>query len=117
MMNFSCNNKGQRVPPHPDLAAPIIASGQKKTCTTAGTNYTLTVVAGAMYKITARVDSTKVCDMMSLSITGTAATDANKEWNFNIGDSVVIHIPSNKTTLNMTSTIDATDVFISRLEV
>lgn len=117
-MNFHSDNVGNRIPPHANLVHPTAAGGLKKSCAIALTNYTLAVVAGTTYKATARVAAgaagSNISEVVFLGITGTTVTDANKEWVFSIGSSAIIHIPNDKTTINISSTIANTDIYLSK---
>lgn len=115
-MNFSCDNVGNRIPPHPNMSAPVAGSGILVTCTTADTNYTTTVEAGATYKVSASKTSDLIGNIIAMSITGTAVTDANKEWVFNLGKSCVIKIPNDKTILNITATEDLVLAHLIKLQ-
>lgn len=115
-MNFSCDNAGNRVPPHPHLSAPEAGTGQSKTCTIGGTNYTLTVEAGRTYKVLSTANTSSIGNYIALSITGTAVTDANKEWVAVLGYGMVITIPKDKTTLNIVASLSGTIVYLVRLQ-
>jgi hypothetical protein len=112
---YISDNAGNRVAV-PGTANPVAASGIVTTLTSAGTNYTITVVEGATYNIVAgKAASDAAGEIISFSITGTAATDANKEWNIGLGQTLIIKIPVGVTTLNVVSTLAATLVYMSRL--
>lgn len=114
---YLSDNAGNRVPPHPNMVNPVAASGLTKTLTTAGTNYTLTVVGGVAYRIIgALAGATGTNDVLFASITGTAVTDANKEWAFAVGHAGVIVIPEGVTTLNMTATVNGVIVYLAKLD-
>jgi len=116
--NYSSDNSGNLVPATPTSADPVAASGIVTTLTTAGTNYTITVAAGASYAVTCgKAASDASGEIISFSITGTAATDANKEWNVGLGQTIIIHIPAGVTTLNAVSTLAATLVYMSKLNM
>lgn len=114
---YSCDNAGNRVPPHPNMVNPMAASGLTKTLTTAGTNYTLTVEGGESYRIIGSLaGATGTNDVLFASITGTAATTANKEWAFPVGQAGIIKIPEGVTTLNMTATVSLVVVYAAKLD-
>lgn len=117
METYLSDNKGHRVPPEAGMADCVAASGIKVTCTNAATNYTATVVGGESYLVTAtKTAITSTSDCLFLSITGTAVTDANKEWHCPLGRSIVITIPEGVTTLNMAGTLAATVVYLAKLK-
>ena len=116
METYLSDNKGNRVSPHPNILHPTLASGLKKTLTTAGTNYTQTVVAGATYRIISTLSAAASHDVVFASVTGTAGTDANKEWAFPLGQAGIIKIPKDKTTLNMTATVNSVVVYLAKLD-
>ena len=112
---YTLNNSGDRVA-IPGTADPVAASGIVTTLTTANTNYTITVVAGAIYSVVAgKAGSDAAGEIISFSITATAATDANKEWNVGLGQTCIIKIPDGVTTLNAASTLAVTKVYMSKL--
>ncbi len=90
---FLSDNSGNRVPPHPNLADPVAASGVTTDTGTAGDDLTLTVVAGATYIVTC------IGTAGLFSITGVTSVAANIEWVCSTGDTILIKIPVGKTTL------------------
>jgi hypothetical protein len=78
----------------------VAASGQKLTCTANDTDYTVTVVAGARYAITA--DATGVIWLGVADVT----TDANILWAIGPGGTIGIEIPAGITTLHYGSDTD-----------
>jgi len=115
---YSSDNSGNRIPVHPLAANPVAASGLTKTLTTANTNYTLTVEAGAVYRIVGWVDGAiTLPDLIFASITGTAVTNANKEWVFPLSTVGIIKIPAGVTTLNLTATADSVVVYLAKLDI
>jgi len=115
-MGFVCDNAGQRTPPHPQLMAPVPAGGITKLCTSANTNYTVAVEAGESYQVTANY-GTSYCGLcIYLSITGDSTINANKEWVFNLGESILITIPVGITVLNMSSSRSNLLVYLSKLQ-
>lgn len=86
MENYSCDNSGNRMPPHPNMGDPILASGARLR-PSKNTNTEYTVVPGAVYAITSRI---------SYFVFGiaTTATDANIIWACPIGKTIIIKIPN-----------------------
>lgn len=114
---YSCDNAGHRMPPDPNMANPVAESGITKILTTAGTNYGLAVVAGETYRIIgALAAATGTNDVLFCSISGSAATNGNKEWAFSVGFPGIIKIPKGKTTLYMTATVDGVTAYLAKLD-
>jgi len=114
---YLSDNAGNRVPPHPYMVNPVAESGITKTLTTAGTNYGLAVEAGETYRIIGTLaGATGTNDALFCSITGSAATTANKEWAFPIGHPGIVKIPEDKTTLYMTATVALVIVYLAKLD-
>lgn len=90
---FISDNKGHRVPPHPNIADPVAASGLTVDTGTAGDDVIITVVAGATYALTC------IGASILASITGVTSTAANVEWVAPAGVTIIIVIPVGKTTL------------------
>lgn len=114
-VTYLANNKGDLVPPHPDMAHPVAASGITKTLTSANTNYTQTVEAGSSYRITCGKSGGSSNGWIWFSVTGTIATAANREYVVGYGESVIIKIPIGTTTLNMGSSVAATVVHMAKV--
>lgn len=117
METYLSDNKGNRVSPHPNILHPVLTSGLKKVLTSADTNYTQTVTAGATYRIISTLTAASSADVIFVSVTGTAVTDANKEWAFPLGQAGVIKIPKNVTTLNLVSTVALAEVYLAQLDM
>ena len=83
-----------RISPAVQTHRVIAASGQKLTCGAADTDYTVTVVAGARYLITA--DATGVLWLGVADVT----TAANVMWAVGANGTVGIEIPAGITTLH-----------------
>lgn len=104
---YLSDNAGNRVPPHPDVSAPTLASGQNVSAAAVDTNYSnVTVVAGATYAITC---------LKGAHIFGIATTDtaANCIWACASGKTIVIKIPLSYTALHYKS-LDSSRRFILR---
>ena len=114
---YSSDNSGNRVS-IPGTIDPVPASGIVKTLTTTFTNYTVTVEAGERYSVVAGKTGivAPYLAILSFSITGSAASFANKEWAVPMGEMVIIKIPEGVTTLNMTGPIDGILVYLSKLK-
>ncbi len=98
---YSYDNDGNRVPPHPQMADPIIGSGQTLTNGTADSDDTVTVVAGGTYAITALTTGGFYFGV------ATVATAANIIWACPLRSTTVIKIPIGITSLHFaTDTID-----------
>ena len=118
MEMYLSDNKGHRVSPDPNIVHPVLASGIKVTSlANAGTNYTQAVTAGATYKIISTLSAAASHDVVFAGVTGTVATDANKEWAFPLGQSGIIKIPKDKTTLNLTATVNTVLVYLIKLDM
>lgn len=113
---YSSDNAGNRVPPHPNMVNPVVASGLTVTLTNADTNYTLTVVGGVTYRIISHKTAAASHDIIFASITGVATTTANKEWAFPLGSIGIIKIPEGVTTLNLVSTLAAVEIYMAKLD-
>lgn len=114
---YLSDNNGHRIAPDPCAVDPVLESGLTETLTTAGTNYTLTVVADTTYRIISTLSSAVQHDVVFAGVTGTVATDANKEWAFPVGAAGIIHIPQGYTTLNLTATVNGVKVYLAKLNV
>lgn len=92
---YSCDNSGNRVPPDPRMSDPIAESG---ITLDAGKSVpgTETVVGGATYAITCTGD---IGGHWLFSTSGVCATASYIEWAACITDTIIIHIPVDKTTL------------------
>ena len=104
---YHSDNVGNRVPPHPDMSAPLLASGQT-LAPNKETNTEATVVAGACYAITALVG----WFVFGIATTGTAA---NIIWACPHGKTIVIHIPRGYTSLHYQSGSDNRTAYLRRL--
>ena len=104
---FSCDNRGNRVPPTAQMVDPVAASGITVSLAVSGTDYTQTLVGGEMYAIT--FVSTTATNRMFASITGVTSTAANIEWVFMANVTYIFRMPMGKTTLYCES--DATSMF------
>ena len=103
------DNSGNRVPPHPNIANPVPASGQTKATGTAGDDLTLTVVAGATYALTG------IGTAVLISITGVTSTSSNIEWIAPADTTIIIKIPIGITTLYLEGDTGTKNIYISRL--
>ena len=92
---YLCSNSGDRVPPHPNMANPVAASGVQLD---AGkdTDGTETVVGGQMYIISTTGNRS---GRWLFSITGVLTTEANVEWVCAQGEKIIIKIPQGVETL------------------
>ena len=89
------DNGGNIASPGAINADPILASGLELAADGAGTDYTQDVVAGARYAITVPIDD----GTYLFSVTGVTSTAANREWIAVEGETIIIKIPANITTL------------------
>lgn len=103
---FLSDNHGNRVPPHPDLSDPVLASGQSVVAASKETDAELVVVAGASYAITCL----KGAHIFGLATTATAT---NCIWACGEGHTIVVKIPLGYTALHY-QTLDNTRRFILR---
>ncbi len=106
---YLSDNAGNRVPPHPNEAAPVAASGLTVDTGTAGDDVTLTVVAGATYALIC-IDANVLA-----SITGVTSTAANVEWVAPDSVTIIIKIPVGKTTLYLEGDVGSKAIRIRRL--
>jgi len=90
---FSCDNKGNRSGPHPDISDPVEGSAQNIICPVQNLDHPVTVVAGEMYAITCLVGP------HIFGIASIDADDANGIWACGEGHTIVIRIPYGYTTL------------------
>lgn len=111
MQTYLSDNSGNRVPAHPDCSDPVAASGITTTLTTAGTDYTQTLVGGQMYAVTPVVTAGTVL----ASITGVTSTAANREWIWPSGKNSVFRMPFGKTTLYLESDVNTTLMYFRKL--
>lgn len=94
--NYSCDNSGNRVPPAPEMANPVAASGISTTLAISGTDYEQELVAGQMYIVTFVATAGL---RMFASITGVTSTAANIEWVWMANQDYIFKMPFGKTTL------------------
>ncbi len=112
---YLSDNFGNRIA-IPGTADPVQSSGIKTTLTTAGTDYPITVVAGAIYSVVCgKAASSASGEIISFSTVDGADTDANKDWNVGLGQTIIIKIPEGVTTLYAVSTLAATLAYMSKL--
>lgn len=104
---FLSDNVGNRVPPHPNEAAPTLASGQTLS-PNKNTNTEVTVVAGASYVITV------IAGWFVFGI-ATTATAANIIWVCPQGQTIVIKIPVGYTSLHHLSDSNNRTAYLRRL--
>jgi hypothetical protein len=99
---FLSDNVGNRVPPGVASGHPVLASAQKLTYATAGTDVTVAVTAGKTYL--AAVQATITSDFLF----GLAATStpANVGWVCSSGQKICIKIPVGYTTLHYATTVN-----------
>lgn len=109
---YSSDNSGNRVPPTPQLADPVPASGISKTLATSGNDYEQALAQGQLYIIT--FVATAGLRMLA-SITGVTSTAANIEWVFMANTEYVFRMPINKTTLYCESNATNGYVFLRKL--
>lgn len=101
------DNAGNRMSPHPDMSAPILASGQT-LAPNKNVNTEATVVTGAVYAITA------IEGWFVLGI-ATVTTAANIIWACPQGKTIVIKIPIGYTSLHHLSDSDNRTAYLRRL--
>ena len=104
---FHSDNAGNRVPPHPNMGDPTLASGQTLS-PNKETNTEATVVAGATYAITA------VAGWFVFGL-ATTATAANIVWACYQGETIVIKVPVGYTSLHYQSGSDNRTAYLRRL--
>jgi len=104
---FHSDNVGNRVPPHPHLGAPTLGSGARlRPSKNANTEHA--VVAGASYAITSR----KSYFVFGLA---TTVTDTNVIWVCPTGETIIIKIPADYTSLHYMGYDDNPELHIRRL--
>ncbi len=106
---YNSDNSGNRVPPHPDEADPVAASGQTKATATAGDDLTLTVVGGERYAITG------IGTAVLVITTGQTSTAANIEWVAPADTTIIIRIPIGKTTLYLEGDTSTKNIYLRKL--
>lgn len=106
---YSCDNKGNRTPNHPHCADPIAASGITQATGTAGSDLTVTLVAGQMYAVT------PIGTSVLASITGVTSTAANIEWVFPANVTSVFRMPFGKTTLYCEGDTNTKNIYFRKL--
>lgn len=84
---YLSDNKGHRVPPHPDMADPVVGSGQTLTYGTKDTNRGVSVTPGA-YAFTAQEVGGFYLGLVSVT-----ADAANIIWACPVGKTIIINIP------------------------
>jgi len=91
---FVSDNAGHRVPPHPNASDPISASGQTLTNAAKDTNTGVTVVAGALYALTAQE-----VGGFYLGTADVITYPAYIMWACPVGQTIIIRIPIGITSL------------------
>lgn len=109
---YLSDNSGNRVPPTPDMADPVLGSGQNVSAAAKDTDETVTVVAGEMYAITCIKGAHIFGVDYSADATGTN-TATNCIWACGSGHTIVIRIPYGYTSLHF-QTPDSSRRFILR---
>lgn len=106
---YSSDNAGHRVPPHPNLSDPVLASGQTIAASGKDTNAEITVVAGESYAITS----------IGFHVLGiaTTATAANIIWAVSDGHTIVIKIPAGYTSLHYQTPSNTRTLYLRKLTV
>ena len=104
--NYSCDNSGNRCPPHPDISDPVLGSGQNVSAAAKDTDETVAVEAGKMYAITC----IKGAHIFGIATTATAT---NVVWACGSGKTIVIRIPMSYIALHY-QTPDSSRRFILR---
>ena len=106
------NMQGHRINPATESHRMVAASGQKVTITTAGTDYTKTVVAGARYAVTA--DKTGVV-LMGIATVATGS-EANILWAVGANGTIGIEIPASVTTLHFTCDTNSATAWLAQID-
>lgn len=104
---YHSDNAGNRMPPDPNMSAPILGSGQT-LAPNKETNTEATVVAGAIYAITA-IEGEFIFGI------ATVVTTANIIWICPQGKTIVIKIPVGYTSLHYLSDSDNRTAYLRRL--
>ncbi len=112
MDNYSMDNMGNRVPPHPNMADPVAASGKTLATGTAGDDKTQTLVGGQMYIVT--LVGTAGTAILA-STTGVTSTAANIEFVFVPGVPNIFRMPEGKTTLYFEGTETSKNAYLRKL--
>ena len=108
---YLSDNSGNRVPAFANCGDPVAVSGISLTLTTAGSDYTQTLVGGQLYEVTAVVASGTVL----ASITGVTSTAANIEHVWPSGQNHVFRMPLGATTLYLESDVNTTLMYFRKL--
>jgi hypothetical protein len=106
------NMSGHKINPSCETHRMVTASGQKVTITTAGTDYTKTVVAGARYAVTA--DKTGVV-LMGIATVATGS-EANILWAVGANGTIGIEIPVGVTVLHFTADTSSSTAWIAQID-
>lgn len=107
---YLSDNFGNRTPGHPNFGDPVLGSGLTFAMAALGNDYEQTVEAGESYVVL--IDG----GLVFLSVTGVTSTAANREWVYADGDTFVIKIPEDKTTLYGESDTNTTNVYLRKLK-
>jgi hypothetical protein len=106
---YLSDNIGNRVPPGCVSGAPVAATGQTLTATTAGTDYTATVKAGKTYQVIATVGNL----LMGIA---SVATAANIIWFVPLDHARVFTMPAGYTTLYFTGSANSTVAYLVEMD-
>lgn len=118
MTGYLSDNIGRRVPPHPNMAAPVAASGATLTDAATGADHTQAVVGGATYAFTCRpapYASGTMTDTTFIFGILTVATAANIEWVCTPAQTVILQIPNTVSSLHYMSLGSGGSGFLRRL--
>lgn len=107
---FLSDNEGNRVTPGVPSGDPVLASGIKITDATIGADHTQTLVAGAMYQISATEVSGFIMGIL------TVATAANILWHVPRNGRLMFKMPSGQATLYYQGLTNSAVGYITRMK-
>lgn len=114
MMTYLSDNGGRRVPPDVRAANPVAASGITLTDAATGGDETQAVIAGGVYVFTCRPDATN--DDTFIFGVAAVTTAANILWVCVPGETVIIQVPDDVTTLHYMSLTNGGSGYLRRLQ-
>lgn len=99
---YSCDNKGNRTGPHPDISDPVLASAINIVCPIQNVDHLVVgLIAGEMYAITCLVGPHifGIALIGAPGAPGVAGMNPNAIWACGEGHTIVIRMPYGYTTL------------------
>lgn len=112
---YLSDNIGRRVPPHPNMAAPVAASGVTLTDAATGGDHEQTVVGGATYALTV-VPGDGSADYTFIAGIANITAAANIIWVCPAGQTILIQVPGAVTSLHYASLGAGGTAYLRRLD-